>query len=62
MSKAEKRYFKLYSSRHTLGEKNNYSILFDAIDKQEEYDEGKLMKKFKGEAFTNRFSISKRRL
>ena len=62
MSKAEKRYFKLYSSRHTLGEKNNYSILFDAIDKQDEYDEEKLMKKFKGEAFTNRFSISKRRL
>jgi len=62
MSKAEKRYFKLFSSRHTLGEKNNYSILFDAIDKQEEYDEEKLMKKFKSEAFTNRFSISKRRL
>ncbi len=62
MSKAEKRYFKLYSSRHTLGERNNYSILFDAVDKQEEYNEEKLLAKFKGEALTNRFSISKRRL
>ena len=62
MSKAEKRYFKLYSSRHTLGDKNNYSILFDAVDKQAEYDEEKILNKFKREAFTNRFSISKRRL
>lgn len=62
MSKAEKRYFKIFSSRHTVGEKNNYTILFDAVDKQPEYDEQRLLKKFEGEAFTNRFSITKRRL
>lgn len=62
LSKAEKRYFKIYSSRHVIGEKNNYQSLFDAIDKQEEYDEDKLFKKFKNQAFIKRFSITKNRL
>ncbi|MFK7807899.1 MAG: hypothetical protein AB8F74_08895 [Saprospiraceae bacterium] len=62
LSKPEKRYFKVFSSRHVIGEKNNYQILFDAIDKQEEYDEEKILKKFKNEAFINRFSIAKSRL
>lgn len=62
MSKAEKRYFKIFSGRHTVGDKNNYTVLFDAVDKQPEYDEPRLLQKFKHEAFTNRFSISKRRL
>ncbi len=39
LNKSEKRYFNLYASRHTIGEKNNYVILFEAIDKQIEYDE-----------------------
>ena len=47
LSKPEKRYFKVFSSRHIIGDENNYQTLFDAIDKQEEYDEEKLMKKFK---------------
>ncbi len=62
LTKAEKRYFKLYSSRHTIGEKNNYQIIFDAIDKQSEYDEPAILKKFKNEAFVNKFSITKNRL
>ena len=62
LSKAEKRYFKIYSSRHVIGEKNNYQSLFDAIDKQEVYDEEKLFKKFKNQAFIKRFSIAKNRL
>lgn len=62
MSKPEKRYFKVFSSRHVIGENNNYLILFDAIDKQDEYDEVKLLKKFKDKSFINRFSISKNRL
>lgn len=62
MSKPEKRYFKVFSSRHVIGDQNNYQILFDAIDKQGEYDEAKLMKKFENEAFVNRFSIAKSRL
>jgi tetratricopeptide (TPR) repeat protein len=62
MTKPEKRYFKVFSSRHIIGESNNYQVLFDAIDKQDEYDEVKLMKKFKDKSFSQRFSISKNRL
>lgn len=62
MSKSEKRYFKVFSSRHILGEENNYNILFDYIESMPEYDEEKLIKHFKGEAFLNKFSISKKRL
>lgn len=62
LSKPEKRYFKIYSSRHTLGEKNNYQILFDAIDKQKVYDEDAIRKQFANEAFVRKFSIAKSRL
>ncbi|MDZ4751882.1 MAG: hypothetical protein SGI87_09730 [Flavobacteriales bacterium] len=62
LSKAEKRYFKVFSSRHVIGDKNNYQVLFDAIDKQDEYDEPALMKKFKNKSLIHRFSISKNRL
>ena len=36
---SEKRYFKLLSSRHVKGEKNNYLVLFDVLDKAQEEDE-----------------------
>jgi tetratricopeptide (TPR) repeat protein len=62
LTKPEKRYFKVFSSRHIIGDENNYEILFDAIDRQEEYDEDKLLKKFKDKAFVQRFSITKNRL
>jgi hypothetical protein len=62
LSKSEKRYFNLYASRHTLGEKNNYVILFEAIDKQKEYDEEALLHMFRKEAFIKQFSITKARL
>jgi hypothetical protein len=62
LSKSEKRYFKLISSRHTIGDENNYVRLFDYIAKQEEYNEEALFKEFKNEPFLNRFSITKKRL
>tara|TARA_B110000305_G_scaffold119456_1_gene134144 strand:- start:1441 stop:2997 length:1557 start_codon:yes stop_codon:yes gene_type:complete len=62
MTKSEKRYFKLLSSRHAIGGENNYTLLFDKIDEQKVYNEEKIFKKFKGEAFLNRFSITKKRL
>jgi hypothetical protein len=62
LTKSEKRYFKLISSRHTIGEENNYVILFDAIEKQVEYNEQALFVQFKGETFLNKFSITKKRL
>lgn len=51
MNMSEKRYFKIHSSRHVIGKKNNYIRLFDAIDKQDTYDEAQLKKTFSGETF-----------
>ncbi|HKR05020.1 MAG TPA: hypothetical protein VJY62_10320 [Bacteroidia bacterium] len=62
LTKAEKRYFKLFASRHTIGEKNDNLILFEAIDSQEVYDEKKLMKFFKQLTFQSRPAIAKGRL
>jgi hypothetical protein len=62
MSKSEKRYFKLFSARHTIGDENNYVRLFDFISKLENYCEKNIHTSFKGEAFLNRFSITKKRL
>ena len=62
MTKSEKRYFKLLSSRHTIGDENNYVRIFDYLDRQTQYNEDDLFTHFKGEAFLNRFSITKKRL
>lgn len=62
LTKSEKRYFKLMSSRHTIGDENNYVRLFDFIEKMEVYDENLVHEHFDGEAFLNRFSITKKRL
>lgn len=62
MTKSEKRYFKVLSSRHTIGEENNYVVLFDFIDQMDEYDEHLIHEHFEGEAFLNRFTITKKRL
>jgi hypothetical protein len=62
LSKSEKRYFSIYASRHTLGDKNNYLKLFEAIDKQETYNEEAIIHQFRKEAFVKKFSIAKARL
>lgn len=62
MTKSEKRYFKLFASRHTHKGKNNYILLFDVIEKQKVYDETKLRQIFKGQAFLKLFAITKQRL
>ncbi len=59
LSKQEKRYFKLYASRHIIGEQNNYVLLFDAIDKQSAYNEEKIKKKFEGETFVKQLHVAK---
>jgi hypothetical protein len=62
MGKAEKGYFKKYSSMHTIGEKNNYVKLFDAIEKQaersDEYDEEKIKNSF-NEKFVRQLPVVK---
>lgn len=51
MNMSEKRYFKIHSSRHVIGKKNNYIRLFDAVDRQKTYDEAQIKKYFAGETF-----------
>lgn len=62
MSKSEKRYFKIYSARHSGSEKNNYLRLFEYIDKLDCYDESKIKKEFKEEKFTENFFAIKKYL
>ncbi len=59
LKQTEKRYFKVFSSIHVKGEQNNYVRLFDAIDKQETYDEAALLDLFQGENFIKQFAVTK---
>lgn len=58
LNRNEKGYFRKYAA----GESNNYMRLFDAIDSQEKYDEGKIRRKFAGEVFTKQLSFTKQYL
>ena len=60
LSKSEKRFFKLSSSLQS-GDKN-YLKIFDAIDKQKEYDEDLLKECFEGETFIKHFPSEKNHL
>ncbi len=60
LSKSEKRFFKLSSSLQT-GDKN-YLKIFDAIDKQKDYDEEGIKKQFVKETFVKHFPSEKNHL
>ncbi len=62
LSPAEKRYFKLFASRHTIGNKNEYLRMFESIDKMKNYDDVLLRKTFKQLKAANSFAIAKNRL
>lgn len=55
----EKRFFKIYASRHVTSGKNNYVKLFEAIDKLTTYDNKKLKGKIKDASFSKHFSAQK---
>lgn len=44
---SEKRYFKIFSERHTIGKQNKYVALFDELDKALEEDDVELKKNLK---------------
>lgn len=46
LSGTEKRYFKIFSTKHIIGEKNHYATLFDIIEKQKEFDDRLARKEF----------------
>lgn len=58
LNSAEKGYFKKYSKINGNTD-NKYLLLFDAIDSQKEYDETKLLKKFKSQPFVRQFPVAK---
>lgn len=49
LNKAEKRYFQRYSTHHTLGEKNSYLKLFEALNGQKEFNEQEIQAAFKAQ-------------
>ena len=59
MSKSEKRYFKIFSAQHTAKEEKNYIKIFNVIDKQDVYNENKLLKLFSEEKTTNALHAAK---
>jgi hypothetical protein len=59
MSQGEKTYFKKYSQLHTIGSENHYLLLFDAICKQRDYDESKVILKLKKYDFVRHFAVAK---
>jgi len=44
LTMSEKRYFKIFSERHTIGEQNKYVAIFDELDKAEEENDAELKK------------------
>lgn len=62
MTRSEKRYFKLYASRHTRSGSTVNERLFDAVVAMPEYDRGRLAALFPDAAFMRRLPMAKRRL
>lgn len=59
LSANEKRFFKIYASRHTIGEQNNYVKLFDLFDKLEHYNDEKINALAQSAPFVKYFSAEK---
>ena len=59
LSAPEKGYIKKQAMLHVIGSQNKYIKIFDAIDKQKEYDEKEIIRKFKGEPTLNNFAVAK---
>lgn len=47
LTMSEKRYFKIFSERHTIGSQNKYVALFDQLDKAEKEDDLEIKKNLK---------------
>lgn len=59
LTASEKGYVKKHSIVHVIGDQNKYIKLFDAIDKQKDYDEKEIIKKFADDPILNNFSVAK---
>lgn len=47
LTMSEKRYFKIFSERHTIGSQNKYVLLFDALDKAVEENDVEIKKELR---------------
>ena len=59
LTKPEKGYFKKFAAKNASGSKQNYIVLFDAIDSMNSYDEGLLKKKLKNDPVSRQLSVYK---
>jgi hypothetical protein len=59
MTQSEKRYFKVFASRHIIGDENDYVKLFDAIEKQKKYDERALNVASISKTLASNFPVAK---
>lgn len=59
LTSAEKGYFKKYTAKHVIGEKNDYIILFTALDKMDVWDEDVLKRRLSKSGFLHRVSSVK---
>ena len=57
LSKSEKRYFRLFCTRENSGK--NYLRLFDAIERQSEYDEAAIKRQFQRDKFSKQLHVTK---
>lgn len=62
LDSSEKGYFRKYSTRHTIGEKNIYLRLFDLIDREEISDQRELRQKLSDYSAISNFSVLKKYL
>lgn len=62
MTPAEKRFFRRQAARHTLGETNQYLILFDAIEAMDKYEEDALRQSLGNNSIAGYLAVGKRYL
>ena len=65
LNENEKKYFRTYSSRHIIGNKNNYEKLFDLfcqLPADKPYDESELKKLLRGKSYGKNLAVEKKNL
>ena len=62
MDMQEKRYFKLFATRHVIGEENKYLRLFDVIAEMPECDDDFVRKQFKNDYIARHYPVAKQYL
>jgi hypothetical protein len=65
LTPSEKRYFKVYASKHVIGKSNHYEKLFDAMDAlpdDKDYDEAAFKRSLRGKSYGKNLSDEKSHL